>query len=924
MSLSFSRRTTTLEDLDACQTPKDLRTRVAELLALFDLRPTLTLDEVGAAPLESLLENRNAAQLLAMIARLLVRAGDARSFGQVLTVAFRLSQVERCTNSPGRVSALLRGLGQIGLGDHEVGVKNITRGTNSADGQCLLDQPLVQWGLMSAALAERNLPLAERFCDRWRSAAVEQGLKQEPIRAAVGKLLLQILAGEASSGTGEPALEGDVPAPMQGMVLLLEAWRSSLDGGPDAVARLLDEWPAEHRETRWYQCARSLLGIHTARPLAEQIPLLLGLDWCRPAGIEPRQMEVGSFDDLCRLRRRYGFPSTLAALTSDEQVAVAEFLARWNLSKPLRVAEGQLKRADAPAFYRSVLGRIMGKHVGHAVDHDRFTLAGTTLRDEALIWMCDVVGYSAATENASPEAAFGILSPLYDLINQELEGAGGMILEFVGDSVMLVFNAFPGQHSRISTVLSSTARCLQRLHGLGALGRLCDRPDLSIGVGLTRGTIGMGYLGGLARCHVACLGNTTNTAARIEAKTRTLPYPVAVHDTVFGGAAPDVWRDPCEVNYSLRDLGLHKLKNIERESRIYGLAPLLRYWVDFVPAGFVGEPEPGVVYLDVGSQCVPGIVDHHFRDGRARSSSATLVSRPELVTEHLQSFPRTQIQFRVHQLPDLDCTSALHIACELIEGSPRMELLQLLAAYVDQIDQGFIPRPEQFADSLYGVFVAHQHLVGGGDRQRLEAGLRVVDAALYIAEAAPDGADFSTIFCSHPEWFVRERELLECDQQTYREDHARGELFQAPVGGLAEPATWLLLDHPRSVLFKMWARTDTADPGGRGHACMVVDWSREEKARYVLSVDPDAGLHLRGLGQQLEREESAQRERMGLQRPAEPRRYPADNADPWYMGWGHQFTIIDSPWNGTVLSARQIREVMAAWDPAATESEQSE
>ena len=59
--------------------------------------------------------------------------------------------------------------------------------------------------------------------------------------------------------------------------------------------------------------------------------------------------------------------------------------------------------------------------------------------------------------------------------------------------------------------------------------------------------------------------------------------------------------------------------------------------------------------------------------------------------------------------------------------------------------------------------------------------------------------------------------------------------------------------------------------------------------------------------------EKARREELGRPRPVEPKRHPADNADPWYFGQGHDYTIVDSPARGTVLSAEEVMAIHSAF-----------
>lgn len=93
------------------------------------------------------------------------------------------------------------------------------------------------------------------------------------------------------------------------------------------------------------------------------------------------------------------------------------------------------------------------------------------------------------------------------------------------------------------------------------------------------------------------------------------------------------------------------------------------------------------------------------------------------------------------------------------------------------------------------------------------------------------------------------------------------------------------------------------------HEDAFSDPSGEEVA--VLEVRPT----LIGLGQQLEAMEVAARRRVtpsdnSLIRGGRPRWLGVTNADPWYDGRGHQYTIVDTPKAGSVLSVREVLEVL--------------
>jgi hypothetical protein len=83
-------------------------------------------------------------------------------------------------------------------------------------------------------------------------------------------------------------------------------------------------------------------------------------------------------------------------------------------------------------------------------------------------------------------------------------------------------------------------------------------------------------------------------------------------------------------------------------------------------------------------------------------------------------------------------------------------------------------------------------------------------------------------------------------------------------------------------------------------------------------VTPDCGASLKGLGAALDEAEAELRaaafgEDDRVQDPATglplPCRDGFPNADPWYDGRGHDFTIVDAPRAGTWLTADRIEEI---------------
>jgi hypothetical protein len=139
------------------------------------------------------------------------------------------------------------------------------------------------------------------------------------------------------------------------------------------------------------------------------------------------------------------------------------------------------------------------------------------------------------------------------------------------------------------------------------------------------------------------------------------------------------------------------------------------------------------------------------------------------------------------------------------------------------------------------------------------------------------------------------------------------------------------LDDPqRCMYFKDWARSDGEHcPNRKGFIGLSVFMSEGPRSvrRCILSVTRDSGASLRGLGTLLDRAESERRAEVhgSDDRVTDPATGAArsprpgyDNADPWYDGRAHGYTIVDAPRSGTLLTADEIEAIFVRFGDAAT------
>lgn len=127
----------------------------------------------------------------------------------------------------------------------------------------------------------------------------------------------------------------------------------------------------------------------------------------------------------------------------------------------------------------------------------------------------DIEGFTTMSEGKVPEEIFTELNEFFALMEPCITDHRGVIDKFIGDSIMAIFQN-PEDSVRAGL-------CMQReLAGLNAHRQARGQAALKIGIGVHTGRLVLGTIGTEKRMNPTVIGDTVNTAARIEHATRKL------------------------------------------------------------------------------------------------------------------------------------------------------------------------------------------------------------------------------------------------------------------------------------------------------------------------------------------------------------------------------------------------------------------
>jgi len=159
---------------------------------------------------------------------------------------------------------------------------------------------------------------------------------------------------------------------------------------------------------------------------------------------------------------------------------------------------------------RGLVRRYFSPRVASALLSEPLELGGEVA--EVTVLFADLRGFTAASEQISPDEAVRLLNRYFAIALPIVEAEGGTPIQLAGDQVMAIFNA-PDRHADHALRAARAALEIQRLVdaavGADALPRF--------GIGINTGPALVGNIGSENFFNFTAIGDTTNLAARLTA-----------------------------------------------------------------------------------------------------------------------------------------------------------------------------------------------------------------------------------------------------------------------------------------------------------------------------------------------------------------------------------------------------------------------
>jgi adenylate cyclase len=180
-------------------------------------------------------------------------------------------------------------------------------------------------------------------------------------------------------------------------------------------------------------------------------------------------------------------------------------------------------------FARFVPESVVGEVLAQA---DGTRLGG--VRREATVLFSDLRGFTSFAEQREPDETIAVLNRYLSVMSDEILEHGGTLVSYMGDGIMAVYGAPIEQPDHAQRALDTARAMLSRLQEFNAELRAEGRGDgFKMGIGLNSGPVMSGNVGSERRLEYTTIGDTTNTASRIEGMTKGTPHQLYISDTTY-------------------------------------------------------------------------------------------------------------------------------------------------------------------------------------------------------------------------------------------------------------------------------------------------------------------------------------------------------------------------------------------------------
>jgi len=306
-----------------------------------------------------------------------------------------------------------------------------------------------------------------------------------------------------------------------------------------------------------------LLLLDINMPVMDGLTLLARL---REHQMPVKAIIVSAYGDMTNLRTAMN-RGAFDFVTKPVDLNDLEITIRKTLDDIGRMREVERQRAAAERA-RNNLSRYFSPNLVEMLAA-RDEPLGAVRRQTVAVLFADVVGFTRMAERMMPEAVVSMLREYHERMTSQIFDCGGTVDKYIGDEIFAVFGVPAPSAEDAANALKCADKMLGALERWNAEREVLDEPRLAIGIGLNYGSAVLGDVGSEHSFSFTVIGDTVNTASRLQRLTRSLETPLVVGDALINAVKSGASKTAAALAGQLHDRG---------EQALRGRTGMVRIW----------------------------------------------------------------------------------------------------------------------------------------------------------------------------------------------------------------------------------------------------------------------------------------------------------------------------------------------------------
>jgi adenylate cyclase len=206
-----------------------------------------------------------------------------------------------------------------------------------------------------------------------------------------------------------------------------------------------------------------------------------------------------------------------AAFTPDDLALISAVAAQTAVAVENVRAHERLAREEVA---RANYGRFLPEYVVKQMleNPESFKLGG--VNQTITVLFADIRGFTRLSEHAQPEKVVQLLNKYFSAMTDIIFAHGGTLDKYLGDGLMALFGAPTATPDDATNALNAAVAMQRRVIQINDDLRSESLPEVAVGIGLHTGEATVGYIGSERRSEYTAIGDTVNTASRLESNSK--------------------------------------------------------------------------------------------------------------------------------------------------------------------------------------------------------------------------------------------------------------------------------------------------------------------------------------------------------------------------------------------------------------------